>query len=289
MPAPKRASVPRRPILLALTSDQHPGSTVGLCPPEGARLDDGGYYHPSKAQRWLWEKWEAFWTHVGRRRDETGAQFIAGFNGDAAEGNHHGTTQIVSGNAEVQAFIMGRVFGVPLALKPEAVFVVRGTEAHVGPSGASEEALARSWAREGHTVIKDKDADTWSHWHFRARLNGMLLDCQHHGRTGGRPWTELSAVENAAAEIALEHYRAGEPIPDLIIRSHRHKFNDTGPLSRPRLIQTCAWQLKTAFGHKVAANKIADVGGHLVLIQPDGSYEVETLRYRPALPAPWSP
>lgn len=280
----------KRPILLAVTSDQHPGSTIGLCPPEGVRLDDGGFYKPSKAQKWLWERWEKeFWPRVAEVRKAHNALLHLAFNGDAAEGNHHGSTQIVSGNVEVQSYIMDRVFSVPLALAPDAVYVIRGTEAHVGPSGASEEALARSWARKGVPVVQESESLAWSHWQFRANLHGVLIDFQHHGRTGGRPWTELSAVENAAAEIALEHLRAGEQVPNLVFRSHMHKHKDTGEHSFPRLIQTAAWQLKTAFGHKVAANKIAHVGGHIVLIQPNGTFTVENMIFRPALPKAWSP
>jgi len=44
----------RDTVIVAVVADTHPNSTVGLCPPE-VELDDGGTYHASKAQRWLWE------------------------------------------------------------------------------------------------------------------------------------------------------------------------------------------------------------------------------------------
>ena len=41
--------------LWAVVSDLHCGSTLGLCPPEGVQLDDGGQYLPSAAQKALWD------------------------------------------------------------------------------------------------------------------------------------------------------------------------------------------------------------------------------------------
>ena len=48
------------PIIVAIISDLHAGSTVGLCPPRFT-LDDGGDYVSSPAQRWLWRNWNHFW------------------------------------------------------------------------------------------------------------------------------------------------------------------------------------------------------------------------------------
>jgi len=268
-----------RPVVLAITSDQHVNSTVGLCPGEGVRLDDGGRYEPHKAQIWLWERWLSFWHDVDQLRRRHKAKLVTVYNGDAVDGDHHQTSQIVSRNMEVQGYMVSRVFSIPRDLKPDTAYMVRGTETHVGPSGASEESLARHLQCE-----RDPVTETWSTWHLRLHVHGRLIDCQHHGRTGTRPWTKQNALSALACQIWMEHRLADERHPDLAIRSHRHVHGDSFDAFPTRLIQTPAWQLKTAFAHKVAAESIADVGGVIVVVYPDGQYEVIPKLYRPDRP-----
>lgn len=267
-----------KPIAVSIVSDIHCGSTLAPCPPEGVRLDDGGQYLPSKAQRWLWECWEDYWKKVKEVQLEVKGDLWIEVNGDAMEGDHHGTSQIISRNLEAQTYVQDRVFGVPMALKPSRLFIVRGTEAHVGPSGNREEALARQLKAE-----KDKEADTWSWWRLRLKAHNTLLDFQHHGRSGTRPWTRASAVGNLATEVYYEHCSNGLTPPHLAIRSHRHVWGDSYRNCPTRVIQTPAWQLKTAHAHKIAAESIADIGGIIVIVYPD-RYDVREVFYRPQLP-----
>lgn len=272
-----------RPVLLGIVSDIHTGSTVAVCPPEGVKLDDGGKYLPSRPQQWLWQCWTDFWARVAAQRRALKAELWCVYNGDLFEGGaHHGTTQIISGNPEVQAYLAARVFGVPRELRPAHTFIVRGTEAHVGPSGATEEAFARSIHAE-----RDPETDKWSWWHLRLAPHGCLLDFQHHGRQGQRPWTEASVVSLLAAQIFYEHARRGLPHPRLAIRSHRHKVGDSGDSHPVRVIQTPAFQLKTGYAHRVAAESLADIGGVIVTVFPDGQYAVEKVLFTPELPTPW--
>ena len=41
-------------------SDTHIMCELGLCPGHRVRQDGGGYYMPSKFQRWLWRCWRIF-------------------------------------------------------------------------------------------------------------------------------------------------------------------------------------------------------------------------------------
>jgi len=270
--------------LVVAVSDIHCGSATAMVPPEGVRLDDGGTYQPSKANSWLWDCWEEFWTYVGLRKVEAKAALYIVYNGDLFDGDHHRTTQLVSANPETQDYLADRIYGVPRELKPKAEFVVRGTEVHVGASGAMEESFARRRRAE-----KDPDAETHSWWHLRCELNGVLLDAQHHGRIGTRPWTKTNAVSAAALEIFYEHSKLGRRPPDIALRSHRHQYGDSYDVHPVRVIQTPAWQLKTAYAHKVAANSSEDIGGMLIEIDGDGRYEVEKRLYVREEAAVWRP
>ena len=269
------------PVLLAITSDQHVCSTVGLCPPEGARYDDGGRYTPSKPQLWLWENWVSFWQGCADLRDRTKAKLICVYNGDATDGGaHHGTTQTVSDDPEVQSYLAARVFSVPRDLKPSASYMIRGTAVHVGGDSAPNETAL---AKHLHCT-RDPDTDAWASWHLRLRVHGRLFDFQHHGRMGTRPWTRPNAVMALAAQVWMEHAQLGLEAPALAVRSHQHRWGDSHDAFPTRVIQTPAWQLKTAFIHRVGPESIADLGGVLCLVEPDGTFEVIPKLYRPAQP-----
>ncbi len=247
------------------------------------RLDDGGRYEPSKAQRWTWECWTDYWASVAKIVKERKAQLRVVYNGDMFEGDHHHTSQIISRHPEPSAYIADRVFGVPRALKPAHTFIVRGTETHVGPSGASEEAFARSLKAE-----KNPDGERWSWWDLPMEANGRLLDFRHHGRMGQRPWTKANVVALLAASIFYEHAAKRLRYPDLAIRSHFHQHADSHDSHPVRVIQTPAWQLKTSYAHKVAAESLADIGGIVVVVEPDGRIDVATKLYRVEERKPWA-
>ena len=81
--------------IVVCVGDTHCGSTVGLCPPEGLELDDGGMYEPNKAQRWLWDNWEQAWAEIKSiKRKNKKAKLHLIFNGDLIDGDHHRTAQI---------------------------------------------------------------------------------------------------------------------------------------------------------------------------------------------------
>lgn len=272
-------------IVIAVTSDQHCGSSVALCPPK-IELDDGGYYEPSKAQRWLWQNWLDFWQRVRRTRDREKALLYQVWNGDLTEGNHHGSTQILSGNSSVQAQVVAAAMGVPLDLKPDKLWVIRGTEAHVGKSAEGEEKIADGLRRDKRPIVKDKDTGSSSHWHAKLEVQDVRFDFAHHGRIGQRPWTKPNVTMNLAAEIFYEHAAREEPYPHIAVRSHFHTFVDTGSAHPVRVLQTPAWQLHTAFAHKVVTEKIADIGG-LIIVVRDGKATVEPVIYKPKSVETW--
>lgn len=242
-------------------------------------MDDGGTYRPSKPQVWLWECWERYWKTVAAARKAAKADLWVIYNGDCTEGDHHHTSQIISRNPDAQRYVADRVFGVPGALKPDRLFMVRGTEAHTGTAGSAEEALAKALGSE-----RDEETGTWSRWRLRLMVHGLLVDCQHHGRMGQRPWTEQTIVATLAAQVFYEHARRGLRHPDLAFRSHLHRYADSGDAHPTRVVQTPAWQLKTSHVHKVAAESIADIGGVIAVIRPDHPPEIKKWLVLPALP-----
>lgn len=257
-----------------------------MCPPEIA-LDDGGQYQASKAQRWLWQCWNEYWERVQETQKREGAELLQVFNGDLVDGRSHNSVQILSENPNAQAAVFTECIRVPLALQPKAMWVVRGTEAHVGKSAASEERIADGFRRDKRPIVSDPDTGTASHWHARMDINGVRLSFAHHGRIGSRPWTKINVTANLAAEIFYEHAARGEPHPHLAIRSHFHRHVDTYTAHPVRVIQMPAWQLATSFVHRIAPESLADIGGVVILIREDGTYTVDPILFKPQAASVW--
>jgi hypothetical protein len=208
-------------------------------------------------------------------------------NGDAVDGNHHGTTQILSGHPGIQQIVLAHCMDhVWRTVKaPASVHVVRGTEAHVGASAASEEAFAHSLHAHGFVVPTTGDGK-YSHWHFHGDFGGHLLDFTHHGRLGQRLWTKSNPSNGLAFEIWAEHAMQGKRHPELAIRSHFHRSADTFDAYPTRLIQTPAWQLATAFVHRISPDTMADIGG--IIVHIDGpTLTVEKCLFVPDPPPIW--
>lgn len=284
-PIPKPKKLTADTCIVAVVSDLHAGSTVALCPPR-VSLDDGGHYEASKAQRWMWEKWGSFWETVAEQRDQAKADLICVFNGDMTDGNHHNTTQILSGNPTAQAAVVNEVLSVPMSLKPDRLAFTRGTEAHVGPSAAFEERIALGLHKDGRSVIMDAETGNASWWQLTMEHQDRRINFAHHGKIGTRPSTKMTAVYSQAFDIWTEHNLRDEPAPDLAIRSHMHRFADSGKAYPTRLIQTPAWQLATSYVHRIAPNTLADIGGIIVTIR-EGKMDAQEYLYRPKPQAPW--
>ena len=270
-----------RSILVGL-SDLHAGSTIAPVPLEGVELDDGGLYLPSDPQRWLWDKYTEVWQTLERRLD---AQKVDTWhlllNGDLTDGDHHGTSQIVSRNPNTQMDIAKALLELPLALQPSSVVVVRGTEVHVGASGSTENSIANWIAGRGHRVIGDPITGKNSHWHFRGEYSGVLVDAAHHGKMGTRTWTKANAALMQAAEITLEHAMTNDRCPQLALRSHFHQWAESGTNYPVRVVQLPAFQLATAFVHRIAPGKLADIGAAFFLLN-DGKIEgMEPIIHKP--------
>lgn len=249
-------------------SDTHVGCRVGLCPPDGFRMDDGGIYRPSAFQRKLWDLWRFFWDEFVP--DATrGEPFAVVMNGDAIDGSHHGSTTQVSHNLEDQRRAAQEILAPIAALAKGGYFHVRGTEAHVGKSAEDEEALARALGAIPNEQGQHARYDLW------LMVGDSLGHLLHHIGTTGSQAYEATAVHKELTEEILEAARWGHRTPDWIIRSHRHRYLRTEiPTARGHAIAavTPAWQGKTPFAWKIPGARLstAQFGGLVVRQAPDG-------------------
>lgn len=273
-------------VVIAVTSDLHCGGTTALCPPHIA-LDDGGEYVASKVQQWLWQSWGDYWKRVAQvKKAHKGAKFYQVFNGDMIDGSHHGTTQILSGNPNAQAAAFNAALKIPLALDADKMFFTRGTAAHVGEAACAEERIADGLRRDKRPIQGDPETGTASWWHLRMDVEDVLIDVAHEGRTGQREHTRGNAANLYAHDILLSYVKRGERPPDLCIRAHHHRFNDSYDMCPVRVITSGCWQFATGWANAKFADTVPDTGGFIVVVK-DGEYEVEKVQFRASRGAVW--
>jgi hypothetical protein len=253
---------------IVVVSDLHCGCRLGLCPPEGVKLDDGGTYQPSAFQQKLYAMWRAFWDEFVP--DATrGEDYGVVVNGDSLDGVHHRSTTQFSHNLHDQAKAASALLR-PIAERCGGRFwMVRGTEAHVGSSAAEEERLAESL---GALPNAEGQHARWDLW--KQVGDGKLIHLLHHISSTGSQAYEATAVHKELVEEFVEAGRWRRQPPDCIVRSHRHRHietsistgTDSGETGRAIAIVTPAWQGKTPFVWKIPGGRLStpQFGGVLI-------------------------
>lgn len=237
-------------LTIGFLSDLQTNSTVGLCPPR-VQLDDGGTYHYSRLQKQLWGDYLDFKDRLLSAKGNGDLYLV--FNGDLHEGDHHGTAQIITRNTATMQNIAAEVIE-PMAQIADRMFLVRGTEAHVGKSASLEEDIAKDFDFE-------PNGEKRSWWQLIAKFKEKWFDIAHHTSMGSTPVGRGNAANKIAVEAIFEYANRGEVPPDYVLRSHVHRYADSGNVYRTRAIILPCWQYRTSYVHKVSTGKMASIGG----------------------------
>jgi hypothetical protein len=224
-----------KPPLIGLFADPHTGSNTALMPAK-FMTDDNQLLTASPVQMWLLKNWYAaldeFWERgKGRKK-------IAIFDGDIIDGNHHGSTQIMPNLADQSEAAIELL--EPVRMKVDRMYFVRGTEAHGGEA-----------AHDEVTIAKSLGVDLCV-WELLIYLNNQLFNIAHHINC---------TIDSVVEECVRDAIKMGEPVPDWVVRAHRHIKDDTGvKYDYCRGIVLPAWQLRTGFGFKVSSHRVSDIG-----------------------------
>ncbi|CAK0753212.1 conserved hypothetical protein [Gammaproteobacteria bacterium] len=255
---------------LLIVGDLHINSTVAICPPE-FELDDGGTYHQSPGQAWIWDNWQTFLGVTSGVKD-----LVTIFNGDLCEGDFKGRSdQLITRNTATIARMTSEVID-PLVKMSKAVYIIRGTEAHTGRNGALEETIARDFDLQGQTP------NTHSWYTMLLSVSGRRFDIAHEVSGGfGTPLTRKNRANRLAFDTLTEYADRGEKPPDFVIRSHIHGMGDSYDNHITRGIITPCWTLATSYVNHKAPNAIADIGAVFIHIDDRGKTDVWKFNPKP--------
>jgi len=224
---------------LVVFSDPHFGCQSGLCPPDGASLSGGGRYKCSRLQAIVFSWWQEFWNEFVPAATH-GEPYIVLSNGDTLEGRHHQATTQFSQNLADQQKLAVRVLR-PIIRKAERFYMVRGTEAHVGPDAENEEKLAEQ------LKAKQTIDGNYSRYDLWLRMGDHLIHALHHIGVTSSTQHETSALNSELSAELVEAAKMHRQPPSVILRAHRHRASevriptDEGPIT---VAVTPGWQLK---------------------------------------------
>lgn len=236
---------------IAVVSDLHCNSTVGLWPPDFVGAD--GVTKPqNRVQQWLWERWLDFCSQV--RPDD-----LVVINGEPVQGVHASKDLQIMTVSEVDQERAAAKVLQPLA--SNRLYMVRGTPWHDSAMGMEAERVAQL---VGAVPSPLGESSRFSLW---LQHDEKLFHFTHHiaNTVGGVYETTAPAREIAMAK--LEYLENGQPIPDVMVRSHRHRYAEASDGMGHHLFVTPGWQLKNEFGWKVNPIRGCHIGGMFLWVE----------------------
>jgi len=210
--------------IVAMIADTHGGHKLALCNPDTRWEDENAdgtrtWSGPTltDTQRWLWDRYTE---HMG--------QVIEFAHGDPVTLIHNGDItwgvkypeQLVSSRIDVQPTI--GYYNLLPWLENDNVRTVRlihGTPSHEFGMGSSSRQVAQMLSMG----FRDRDVATSRHAVFS--VDGVRIDCAHHGPTSGiRQWTSGNQLRYYLKSLMNDSILRGLDPPRIVARAHYHTY-----------------------------------------------------------------
>lgn len=237
-------------VIFACIADLHSGGSTALFPPD-IRFFKHGNHTPFTIQKEMFDHWIecAKALRVARR----GKKLIIVHDGDAVDGNHHGTPQLVTVLPEEQIKLhieLMQAFMAECAYKAgDDLYYVTGTETHVDDT---EDEIGRCLQANPNGAVHAFDE-------LRIEVNGRQIWFAHHGPSTGRGANQGNSLRNWLRDIFVECMQENLTPPDFVVFGHNHKPYYTpysgridGNYHIVHGMITPSWQSKTRYAYRVA-------------------------------------
>jgi hypothetical protein len=254
--------------LIVCVSDLHSGGSTSLFPSRFWWFDKERNHKPTSLQKQMHRHWIRCAGEARLARKDK--QMIVLHMGDAIEGYHHQTTQVLTVNrqeqADVHTFLMHEFLDVSgFVPGRDKLIYMRGTEAHVDDH---EHRIAEEM---GATIQYAPDFVELS-------VNGRTLWITHHGKSGGEGDTEGDTFRNWLKRTFWKCVQRKKPIPDMVMIGHRHKTMYSSYVQRVEdsyhtlhgLIVP-SWQGKTRYAWGKVPLELNEIGAAFVDVLADGT------------------
>lgn len=230
---------------IAVVSDLHCGSVVGICPP------GWGDERAAAARRALWAWYKATITSVGRVTH----LFVLG---DCIDGRQEkdGSTGLIAVRRDDQCDMAVECLR---QWRCQKTYMVRGTAYHTGAKEDWEDAVA--------AALKARiDDRLW------VDVGGVVFDLRHHIGSSSLPHTRGTALSRERLLNGLWSERAdGQPRADVILRGHTHYHTGTFDGDRVAMTVPCLQLAGGRYGMRKCSG-LVDVGLLVFDIDNNGGY-----------------
>ena len=194
-------------IKVAILSDLHCGSLVGLTPPEWqGSVDLASRDTRKKLAHIQNEGWKLYTGAMKRHKPH-----VCICNGDAIDGKgeRSGGCEQITTDMNEQADM---AYECLAATKASRYFIVRGTPYHTGKAEQFEDSLAKA-------------LNTRAHDHPQIKVGGLIIDAKHKVGASSVPHGRHTAISREAMWNILWAEHEGVEKADVIVRSHVHYYN----------------------------------------------------------------
>jgi len=246
-------------------ADFHSGSPFALYPNKQLQLK-GGNISPNPLQSIIYRQFVEVCTGV--REIRKGKRLIIKVVGDAVEGIHHATKELITPyyidqktiHLELMTELMERV----KFAKGDTLYYVDGTPAH---AGETEYAIADDLHAVPYVKGGGENDGLYTWPIIKGKINGVEVWTAHHGSGAGGELARGNALRNKLREIYYSCKADGLNIPRVVVMADRHehrheRFERGGDVIDGFLLP--AWKVKDGYIYKVSPFSRPSIGALVV-------------------------
>ncbi len=205
-------------------ADTHAGHRLGLMRP-GLELyeeDEAGNLSPYSPELTATQQhlWRAYQDDIQSVRDLADGDEILVFHvGDLTQGKKYPTQLVTTRTADQLTIARANIEEWLHIENVSSLRLVVGTASHILGEASSPVLLLQML----EPAFPDRDLGLCRHG--RPVIDGVIVDCAHHGPSSGiREWTQGNQLRYYLKSLVIHDVMRGKHWPHLVIRAHFHKL-----------------------------------------------------------------
>jgi hypothetical protein len=259
-------------------ADFHSGSPYALYPNKQLQLK-GGNISPNSLQSIIYGQFVEVCGKVAEMRK--GRRLIIKVVGDAVEGIHHATKELVTPyyidqktiHLELMAELLERV----KYTKRDTLYYVDGTPAH---AGETEYAIAQDLSAVPYVKGSGENDGLYTWPIVKGRINGMEVWTAHHGSVAGGTLSRGNSLRCKLREIYFGCKADGVGVPGVVVMADKHEYRHERFEYKNEVIDGFllpAWKVKDGYIYKVSPFARPSVGALVIVYGKEIRWEFLTL------------